>query len=222
MKKSGKTLVAFIGLSLVVLVLSSCSGMIGGYDGLEVRVNGLSNGRYISPSANSGYIVLLQKNKIFSLNIIDGSPYSAWILPGGIARIPSIPVGDYILGIVLMDDNGTPSDLQDDTNYGLAIKEISIKKGYNSVIVDVGPGISSFQIGGVDFDDFLTPDGYEVGFEEDTVIIYTNQAGTISLTYQTGGTGSVPASPGPGDNTVTFNATVALTNYSLTVKRVAP
>lgn len=173
--------VIFISLA-ALLALNACSGVLGGQSGVRISVDGLSGGRFISSSANSGYVVVLKKDNVYSLNNFSDKAYYA--LLNGQVYIANLPEGDYIFGVALVDDNGT-SDENDDVNYGLAIKEVTIQPGFNDVPIDVGPGINTFTINGVDFEDFFTPDGYSVTFEGDTLILDINRQTTNNVVFTT-------------------------------------
>ncbi len=163
----GKIAVTVLAAAAILLLLSACSGVIGG-DIVRISFSSGSGGRYISTDANSGYVVVLQKDKVYSLNSFEDKAYQEF--EDGNVYITNLPAGDYIFGIVLIDDQDTePTD--DDVNVGLAIKEVEIKKGFNDVIIDVGPGITTFEINTVSYEDFFTPDGYSVTFAEDTIIL---------------------------------------------------
>ena len=76
-------------------------------------------------------------------------------------------MGDYVFGVVLQDSSGD--------NVGLAIKEYTVKRGLNTLSIEVAPGITSCSIGGLSGDvfDFQDPpEGIEsLKFAEDTVIV---------------------------------------------------
>lgn len=173
--KYRKPVIAVLAAAAALLLLSACSGVIGGDTVVRISVPGMSGsgGRYIAPTSNSGYVVVLQKDKVYSLNSFSDKAYQE--LVNGNVYITNLPVGDYIFGVVLIDDNDTPDDTGDDNNLGLAIKEREIKKGFNDIVIEVGPGIDQFDINGVSFEDFFTPDGYTATFAEDTVILDINR-----------------------------------------------
>ena len=171
MKKMKIPFMVFVAV-LTVLALSACSGVIGGESGVRISVDGLSDGRYISPTANSGYVVVMQKNKVYSLNNFSDKAYYA--LTNGYVYITNLPIGTYIFGIALMDN--LDDDIDDnDLNYGIAVKEVEIKKGFNNVAIKVAPGLSLFEIdtidGPLDVSDFFYPDGYSASFADNTIII---------------------------------------------------
>lgn len=219
--KRNTALTAFILVTgALVLALSSCSGVIGGDNSVRISVDELSgsrSSRYISTNADSGYVVVMQKNRIYSLNNFSDRAYHA--LKEGYVHISNLPVGDFIFGIVLTDNMGT-DDYDDDDVYGLAIKEVKIKKGFNDVVIDVGPGIDTFEIGGEDFSDFLLPDGFGVSFATDTIILDTDNMGSMSLTYNDGvdDAAGTPIVDPPG-GVFTSDPAVIGKSYSLTIIR---
>jgi hypothetical protein len=176
----------------ILLLLSACSGVIGGDNMVRISVPGMADsGRFISSSANSGYVVVLQGNKVYSLNNFSDKAYQD--LVDGNVFIANLPVGTYIFGVVLIDDKGT-SDENDDDNVGLAIKKRKVEAGFNDILIDVGPGITTFDINGISFENFFIPDGFTVSFDEDTIIldIDRNPAGAdvVDLAFNGGGTTS--------------------------------
>lgn len=145
-----------------LLFLSACSGVIGGDNMVRISIPGMDNtGRYISGSANSGYVVVLQGNKVYSLNNFTDIAYQE--LVKGNVIIANLPAGTYIFGVVLLDEN--------DLNVGLAIKERKVEPGFNDFLINVGPGISTLNVNTLDYSDFFTPDGYTSRFAEDTIIL---------------------------------------------------
>jgi len=188
-----KTVIGILAAAVIMLLFSACSGVIGGDYNVRISVPQLASGsgRYISGSANSGYVVVLKENKVYSLNSFSDKAYQEF--ENGNVYIANLPVGDYIFGIVLLDDQGT-TDTGDDVNVGLAIKKREIKEGFNDIEIDVGPGINAFTINTVSFEDFFTPDGYTSTFAEDTIIldIDRNPGGDdFILTFNTGVVASV-------------------------------
>jgi hypothetical protein len=128
----------------ILLLLSACSGVIGGDTVVRISVPGMSDtGRFISDFANSGYVVVLQEDKVYSLNNFSDKAYQNLVDDN--VYIANLPVGTYIFGVVLIDDKGTP-DEKDDDNVGLAIKKRKVEAGYNDIQIDVGPGIKLYQL----------------------------------------------------------------------------
>lgn len=168
-----------------VLLLSTCSGVIGGDNMVRISVPGMGDtGRYISGDANSGYVVVLQGDKVYSLNEFTSVAYQE--LVNGNVYIANLPVGTYIFGIVLLDD------ITDD-NVGLAIKELKVEAGFNDFLIDVGPGIDSLMVNSQDYEDFFTPDGYNVSFANDTIILDIDRnpiSDSLELTFEDSGTGT--------------------------------
>jgi len=160
-----KTALLIVLASLALLFLSACSGVLGGNYNVRISVPQLASGdgRYVSDSAVSGYAVVLAEddNKVFSLNRFSDLDFQEFI--HGNVYIANLPVGTYIFGIVLLD--------AEDNNVGLAIKKREIKEGFNDIVIDVGPGISTFYINEISFEDFFAPDGYSTIFDEDTIIL---------------------------------------------------
>jgi hypothetical protein len=187
------TLLAVV--SAVLLLFSSCSGLIGGEASVRISVPGLagsSDARFLSADATNGYVVVFDKNKVYSLNNFSKDSYH--YLLNGQVYIAGLPVGDYIFGIVLMGEN-------EGDNYGLAVKEVRIEAGLNDVEIEVGPGISSLSIGGIgDIDNPFIPDGYSVEFETDTMIFDFERSGV---------------NPTP----VTFNVSFGPSGPALTITR---
>jgi hypothetical protein len=161
----------------ILLLLSACSGVIGGNNMVRISVPGMADsGRFISDFANSGYVVVLQENKVYSLNNFSDKAYQD--LVDGNVFIANLPVGTYIFGVVLIDDKGT-SDENDDDNVGLAIKKRKVEAGYNDIQIDVGSGITTFDINGISFENFFIPDGFTVSFDEDTIILDIDRGGGL-------------------------------------------
>ncbi len=172
-----KTSIAVLAAAAVLLLLSACSGVIGGDTVVRISVPGLtdsSSARHISSNATNGYVVVLKKDKVYSLNNFDGKAFN--YLVNGQVYITNLPTGDYIFGVALMS--------ADDDNYGLAIKEVKIGTGFNDVVIEVGPGISSFNIGGIgDIDNPFVPDGFTAEFATDTMILDYNRSGTTNIDF---------------------------------------
>ena len=160
-----KPVIGILAAAVIIVLLSACSGVIGGDYNVRISVPQLASGssRYISPAATSGYIVVLQENKVYSLNNFSDKAYQEFV--NGNVYIANLPVGDYIFGIVLLDDS--------DENVGLAIKKREIKKGFNDIVIDVGPGISTLTIQGnpLPFEDIFKPDEYPVMFADNSIIL---------------------------------------------------
>ena len=158
MKKfiNNKSAVPVLLISVVLLLLSSCSGVLGGDYNVRISIPQLASadGRYIATDASSGYIVVLKGDKIYSLNKFSGQRSGFDIY---------LPLGTYIFGVVLLDS--------DDKNVGLAIKERAVKEGVNEFTFDVGPGIHEFLIGEESIEDMFTPDSYSTSFAENTIFI---------------------------------------------------
>ncbi len=173
--------------AVVLLFLSACSGVIGGDTMIRISVPGMANdGRFISADSNSGYVVVMQESKVYSLNNFSDRAYQEFV--NGNVYITNLPVGNYIFGVVLIDDMGT-SETGDDTNVGIAIKKKEIKIGYNDIVIDVGPGIDNFTINTLNFEDFFTPDGYSTTFADDTVILDIERdevSDSVVLNFETG------------------------------------
>lgn len=181
-----KSVTLVLTASVILLLLSSCSGVIGGEYNVRISVPELSSGgRYISGSANSGYVVVLKENKVYSLNSFSDKAYQEF--ENGNVYIANLPVGDYIFGIVLLDDQGT-TDTGDDVNVGLAIKKREITEGFNDIVIDVGPGINAFTVNSISFEDFFTPDGYTSTFAEDTIILDIDRVSpdSVAMSFETG------------------------------------
>ncbi len=177
-----KPAVLLLSAAVVLLFLTACSGVIGGDTTVRISIPQLADGsagRFISTASNSGYVVVMQESKVYSLNSFSDRAYQE--LENGNVFITNLPVGSYIFGVVLMDDT-------DDTNVGLAIKKRDIKKGYNDIVIDVGPGIDIFTINDISFEDFFAPDGYSTTFEEDTIILDIDRTppDSVVLNFETG------------------------------------
>ena len=172
-----KSMIAVLAAAAALLLLSACSGVIGGDTVVRISVPGMTGGlvgRYISSDATNGYVVVLQKDKVYSLNNFDNRAYNYLI--NGQVYITNLPVGDYIFGVALMGVS--------DDNYGLAIKEVSIKKGFNDVVIEVGPGISTFNVEGIgDIDNPFLPDGFTAEFATDTIILDFGRSGTTNINF---------------------------------------
>ena len=184
-----KSVIAVLAAAAALLLLSACSGVIGGDTVVRISVPGMTGGsvgRYISSDATNGYVVVLQKDKVYSLNNFDNRAYNYLI--NGQVYITNLPVGDYIFGVALMGVS--------DDNYGLAIKEVSIKKGFNDVVIEVGPGITTFNVGGIgNIDNPFIPDGFTAEFATDTMILDYGRSGaeTIDISFTFGSVGINPA-----------------------------
>ncbi|MCK5736038.1 MAG: hypothetical protein KAH21_06140 [Spirochaetaceae bacterium] len=122
----------------------------------------------------------MKENKVYSLNNFSDKAYQEF--ENGNVYIANLPVGNYIFGIVLLDDQGT-SDVNDDVNVGLAIKEKEIKAGFNDIVIEVGPGINKFEINWISFEDFFTPDGYSSSFANDTIILDIDRTSSDRIEY---------------------------------------
>jgi hypothetical protein len=174
----------FISLA-ALLALNACSGVLGGQNVVRVYVPELAGegaARHVStdPDVTNGYVVVLKKDKIYSLNNFSDDAFN--YLKGGKVYITNLPEGDYIFGVALLTDS--------DKNYGLAIKEVAIQPGFNDVPIVLGPGITDFDItGGPSIDNPLVPsDDYSVEFAEDTVIIDYGRTGgaDVDVTFDFG------------------------------------
>ncbi len=202
-----KTVIGIIAAAVIMLLFSACSGVIGGDYNVRISVPQLASGggRYISGSANSGYVVVLKENSngVYSLNKFSDAAFYEFI--HGNVYIANLPVGDYIFGIVLMN----PADV----NVGLAIKKREIKEGFNDIEIDVGPGIGVFAIQSIPFpfEDIFKPKEYPVMFANDTIILDIDRTPSdeVALVFETGAANGekivdgsstgIPLGPGPWD-----------------------
>jgi len=198
MKKSdyNKTAALVLLAAVALLFLSACSGVIGGDTTVRISVPGMSSGgRFISATATNGYVVVLDKNKIYSLNSFDDDAFN--YLVNGQVYISNLPTGDYIFGVALLDEN--------DNNTGFAVKEWTIEKGFNEVPIQVAPGIVDFTVDDITEDisnPFDPPEGIYVEFAEDTIILDYDRTATPLVTFDvTFGDGTVitTLSPEPID-----------------------
>jgi hypothetical protein len=164
-----------------VFALSACSGVIGGETSV---VFSLSEGRYVSTVAVEGYVVALKKDKVYSLNQFEGEAFE--YLKDGKVVIANLPVGEYVFGIILQDAS--------ENNVGFAVKEYEVKRGLNTLTIDVAPGIDDCSVEGISGDlfDFQDPPDeiHSLEFAEDTVIVdYDRPTGgtnvSLDVTYGT-------------------------------------
>ena len=181
-----KTLAAAFTL-LAVLILSACSGLVGA-DGLYIYADGIGDARYIDGSADAGYVVVMKENKIYSLGTIFEDKVD---FENGYVQVKGLPTGQYIVGVVLVDDDPDTDEVDGDV-VGLAIKEVEIKKGPNFKTINVGPGLDTLEIGGLGpiEEDLFLPDDFGVSFAEDTIFISGSDGNpaNINLIYQAGST----------------------------------
>jgi len=169
-----KRIITIITVLAALSVLTTCSGVLGGDTMVRITVPGLDDGtatgRLVSDDATEGYVVVLKKDKVYSLNNFDSDAF--FQLKGGNVVIANLPLGDYIFGVVLVD--GDPGEQV----VGIAVKEFEVKSGLNSYWIDVGPGISDIRVNGLDYSDFFKPEGYTAEFAEDTIILNVNRNGS--------------------------------------------
>ena len=192
MKKSdyNKTAALVLLAAVALLFLSACSGVIGGDTTVRISVPGMSSGgRFISATATNGYVVVLDKNKIYSLNSFDDDAFN--YLVNGQVYITNLPTGDYIFGVALLGEN--------DENFGFAVKEWTVEKGFNEVPIQVAPGIVDFTVDDIPEDisnPFDPPEGVYVEFAEDTIILDYGRTATPLVTFDvTFGDGTVINTP---------------------------
>jgi len=93
-----KPVIGILAAAMVMLFLSGCSGVMGGDYNVRISVPQLASGdsRYISGTAESGYVVVMKENKVYSLNSFSDKMYQEFI--NGNVCISNLPVGDYIFG----------------------------------------------------------------------------------------------------------------------------
>ncbi len=160
-------------LSLLT-VLSACSGMVGGATSVRMTVGNAGSGRYIHEGVNEGYVAVLQKNKIHSINEFEYDSEARYEeFDNGSVYLNSIAPGKYIFIVVLLERNGGAT-----FNRGLAIKEVTVNKGFNDLYIEVGPGVGSFYIDQTNVTDvplfeLISPGGEYlnlISFKEDTVV----------------------------------------------------
>ena len=159
-----------LSILLLITLVTACSGVIGPRSGVLIEIPAIANnvsGRYIDTSGNTmtkGYVIIAQEDKVYSFNDYADS----YDLKNGRVFISNIPVGKYILGVVLLND-------EDNTN-GLAIKEITVEPGLNEVRITVGPGTSNLKIGDMEVTNPLLPnDNYSISYKQDTLIFDYNR-----------------------------------------------
>ena len=156
-----KLAVLVILASVVLLLLSACSGVIGSDYNVRISIPQLASvdGRFISANASSGYFVVLKGDKIYSFNEFSGQERLFGI---------NLPLDTYIFGVVLLDS--------EERNVGLAIKERKIEEGVNEFTFDIGPGIHNFSIDGHKIEElFNNPEGYIVSFADNTIKVYHDE-----------------------------------------------
>jgi len=175
-KTNKKTAVLILLITSVLLFLSACSGVLAGDDVVRISVSQLadeSSGRFISGTASNGYVVVLDKDRIYSLNNFSGDAYN--YLVNGEVYIANLPPGDYIFGVALLDEN--------DKNLGFAVKEWTVEKGFNDISIEVAPGIVTLSVSDLNDDitnPFLPPEGVFVEFAENTIIFdYDRTSNTL-------------------------------------------
>ncbi len=157
------------------LLLSACSGLIGGDTVVRMSIGAVSGGRYIDQRADTGYVAVLKEGQIYSA--VEVGPLAYEEFENGYLYLNSIPPGEYIFVVSLIGPVTPPvGGPAEDMNVGLAIKKISITKGFNDVVIDVGPGIHTFTVTGasnvpVTIDNFVNPTEYSISYAEDTFII---------------------------------------------------
>jgi hypothetical protein len=165
-----------------VFALSACSGVIGGETSV---VFSLSDGRHVSASASQGYVVALKKDKVYSLNQFEGEAFE--YLKDDKVVIANLPVGEYVFGIILQDAS--------ENNVGFAVKEYEVKRGLNTLTIDVAPGVTNCSVQGISGDVFDLEDPPEeihnLEFAEDTAIIDYDRPATptVSLSVYFGDIG---------------------------------
>ena len=163
---------------LLLLILLSCSGILGQKDGLNIVIPQMaSNNRYISPEAIEGYVVVMKGDAVYSANNFTDAGFN--YLVNGQVFIANLPIDNYVIGIVLLNENDM---------VGFALKEVTVKQGYNEVSIEVGPGIEFLDIDGLDFSNpFDMPEGTHISFAQDTMIIdYSAPTESISLSMTFG------------------------------------
>ncbi len=182
----------------LLIVLSGCSGIIGGQTVVHMTLGNGGSGRYIDENTQSGYVAVFRQDRVYSINEFEGTKTE---FENGSVYLNSLAPGDYVFVVALTgEESGTTY------NSGLAIKEVTVERGLNNVLIDVGPGVSSFGIeelppGGGGYpvlrplDDFMEPGrSYSVGFADNTLILRKsdfnlalpiNFYNVISLTFRT-------------------------------------
>ncbi len=178
-----KKLLIVLAAMAAVILLSACSGVVGGETTVRISLpQSSSEGLFVSPDAEEdgaeGYVIVLKKDKVYSLNLFEGEALEAFI--DGQVVIANLPVGDYVFGVVLQDSSGD--------NVGLAIKEYTVKRGLNTLSIEVAPGIETCEIEGIDGDVFDFQDPPEeiqtLEFAENTVIIdYDRPTGGTMVSF---------------------------------------
>lgn len=158
-------------LLLLIIILVSCSNIIN-KDGLYLSIP-QSNAKHISNLANEGYVIVLDEDKIYSLNNFINDSYHYLI--NGEVYIANIPAGEYIIGVVLLNNN---------IMYGFSLEEITITPGYNQAIIDVGPGIQNFIVDNISINNpFEVPSGIKIQYSQDTIIVDYDKSETPEIVF---------------------------------------
>lgn len=189
MKKLSKTIWTIaMGISLLAL-FSTCSGTLGGGSGIvRIAIPGVGNassGRFVdSTTMTKGYVILGQGDQLYSVD-----DYPKTLINGGEVILSNIAEGTYILGVILQNDADIDTNKKNIVT-GLALKEITVKPGYNEVEVTVGPGIKNLKILDKAKNNVIPSDLFNdttgdssVSFAEDTMIFTygrdSNDAATV-------------------------------------------
>ncbi len=192
MKKLSKTIWTIVMAIGLLALFSTCSGTLGGDSGIvRIAIPGVGNassGRFVDATTmTKGYVILGQGDQVYSVD-----DYPKTQITGGEVILSNIAEGTYILGVILQNDK--------DNVTGLALKEITVKPGYNDVEVTVGPGIRKLEILGANGENVIangpldfSNSAYSLSFAKDTMIFNYGRTDDQSYTvnyYPTFGEGS--------------------------------
>ncbi len=193
MKKLSNTIWTIVMAIGLLALFSTCSGTLGGDSGIvRIAIPGVGNassGRFVDATTmTKGYVILGQGDQVYSVD-----DYPKTQITGGEVILSNIAEGTYILGVILQNDK--------DNVTGLALKEITVKPGYNDVEVTVGPGIRKLEILDTEGHNVISDDGqldfsndkYSLSFAKDTMIFNYGRTDGQSYTvnyYPTFGKGS--------------------------------
>ncbi len=156
--------VTWLLLGAGVLLLSACSGFIGGDTVVRISLGHGSAGRYISANFDHGVVTAVKKDGEYADNITASASFN----DAGTVSLNGLIPGNYVLVVQLYNNGGN--------NVGLSIKEFRINKGFNNIAMEVTQGLERFGAYyspiSIDLLDFMhLPSPYTVSFAEDTLVI---------------------------------------------------
>jgi len=162
-----------------MLLFSACSGVIGGP---IVRITlpdlpSSGGSRYIATGADTPdevHIVVAQKNNAYSYNNFEGTVTA---VSNNVYSISNLLPDTYIFGVALLDSSPTSRMVN------FKLKEVTIEPGFNDIVMELGPGISTLELNGLVIDNPFLPEGFTVSYGTDAIIFDVDTSVSNTLGY---------------------------------------